>query len=96
MRSGKWMIIAFLTCLCFINTSYLQAAQTENNSFKLVEVRKIWDAAPHNAFTDLIWLLISWAKRAPAQKSDKVNESKSLLITRNFNTTIKCLIYCRQ
>ena len=55
MRSGKWMIIAFLTCLCFINTSYLQAAKTENNSFKLVEVRKIWDAAPHNAFTDLIW-----------------------------------------
>lgn len=55
MRSKKWMIIAFLTCLCFINTSYLHAAQTENNSFKLIEVKKIWNAAPHNAFTDLIW-----------------------------------------
>ena len=25
----------------------------ENHGIKIVEIRKIWDAAPHNAFTDL-------------------------------------------
>lgn len=29
-------------------------AQLNNNSIKLVDVQKIWDKAPHNAFTDLI------------------------------------------
>lgn len=29
-------------------------AQLNNKSIKLVDVNKIWDAAPHNAFTDLI------------------------------------------
>ena len=30
-------------------------AQETEPSLKLVEVRKIWDKAPHNAFTDIIW-----------------------------------------
>ena len=27
---------------------------------ELLESRKIWDAAPHNAFTDLIWFKDAW------------------------------------
>jgi hypothetical protein len=30
-------------------------AQVKENSLKLISVQKIWDASPHNAFTDLIW-----------------------------------------
>jgi hypothetical protein len=30
------------------------AAAVQTNGLELVEVRKIWDAAPHNAFTDLV------------------------------------------
>jgi hypothetical protein len=30
-------------------------AQVKENSLKLQSVQKIWDNAPHNAFTDLIW-----------------------------------------
>lgn len=29
--------------------------QINNSGFKIIEVQKIWDKAPHNAFTDLIW-----------------------------------------
>ncbi|MCS7016146.1 MAG: glycoside hydrolase [Gemmatales bacterium] len=34
--------------------------QSKNTQLKLVEVRKIWDAAPHNAFTDLIRFRDEW------------------------------------
>lgn len=36
------------------------AAAQSNNGAELVEVRKIWDAAPHNAFTDLIRFNDRW------------------------------------
>jgi hypothetical protein len=33
----------------------LVKAQNQTVDLKLISVQKIWDAAPHNAFTDLIW-----------------------------------------
>jgi hypothetical protein len=44
--------------LIFMFAMFLQIllyAQKSEQSLKLVEVHKIWDKAPHNAFTDLLW-----------------------------------------
>lgn len=38
----------------------LMAAEPASSSLKLVEVKKIWDQAPHNAFTDLIRFQDRW------------------------------------
>jgi len=42
---SKWMSLVLLTLVC-------QTALADD-SLKLLDVRKIWDQAPHNAFTDL-------------------------------------------
>lgn len=44
-----------LFVLCFLFSGFKGNAQTGNQDFKLISVKKIWDAAPHNAFTDLTW-----------------------------------------
>ena len=43
-----------------INCMALNSAEPAPQSAALVEVRKIWDAAPHNAFTDLIRFKGQW------------------------------------
>jgi hypothetical protein len=37
------------------NVVFSVSAQNEENNFKLISVKRIWDKAPHNAFTDLMW-----------------------------------------
>lgn len=44
-------VILFILILAF---EIKLNAQEKNNSLKLLEVKKIWDKAPHNAFTDLV------------------------------------------
>ncbi len=50
--------LSFKTGILFIlifSYGILLNAQEKKDSFKLLSVQKIWDKAPHNAFTDLIW-----------------------------------------
>jgi len=51
MKKIDQTILSFLICMLGLNA----LAQKTNSSLKLLDVQKIWDAAPHNAFTDLIW-----------------------------------------
>ena len=51
MKKIGQTILSFLICMLGLNA----LAQKTNSSLKLLDVQKIWDAAPHNAFTDLIW-----------------------------------------
>ena len=51
MKKIGQTILSFLICMLGLNA----LAQKTNSSLKLFDVQKIWDAAPHNAFTDLIW-----------------------------------------
>jgi hypothetical protein len=46
---------AILTAICLVTTGLSLAEEA-----KIVSVRKIWDAAPHNAFTDLIRFKDQW------------------------------------
>jgi len=42
--------------LLFVLLFYFSAeAQMNNSGLEIIKVTKIWDKAPHNAFTDLIW-----------------------------------------
>lgn len=52
-----WLVLAGLMLLGFLSTSVAWAADA---SIELIEVRKIWDGAPHNAFTDLIRYRDEW------------------------------------
>lgn len=48
-------IMCFMVCVFSGNIGFAQADQTvEGGEPELVEVRRIWDKAPHNAFTDLL------------------------------------------
>ena len=46
------MVVAGPLCLAFLVFGTELSAQETDESAKLIEVRKIWDKAPHNAFTD--------------------------------------------
>lgn len=50
-------LLAALTSL--VAPTCLQAADAASKA-EIVEVRKIWDRAPHNAFTDLLWHKDRW------------------------------------
>lgn len=52
--------IAGTLCLMLLMLQSQSRAQAEDTSVKLVEVRKIWDKAPHSAFTDLIRFRNQW------------------------------------
>lgn len=47
----KKVLILFFVISFF----YSSEAQINNSDLELLEVAKIWDKAPHNAFTDIIW-----------------------------------------
>ena len=44
-----------LLFILFSLSPFLLLAQENKITFKLVSVKRIWDKAPHNAFTDLVW-----------------------------------------
>src|ERR1044072_1818689 len=52
---GAWALVRLLLLGV---TAYPAAAA--DNKVELLEVRKIWDRAPHNAFTDLVRFKGSW------------------------------------
>jgi len=49
------MITQILTCLFTTISRFLNAEEPN-----IVSIRKIWDHAPHNAFTDLIYFRNCW------------------------------------
>jgi hypothetical protein len=49
-----------LTAIASVLATVARAAAAEPPTAKLVSVRKIWDKAPHNAFTDLAYLNNRW------------------------------------
>jgi len=54
---GLRKIKILLGCLAVVAASLCRAAPASDPTApqaKLVEVRKIWDQAPHNAFTDIV------------------------------------------
>lgn len=53
----RWLVLAGPMLLGLLSTL---VARAEDASMALVEVRRIWDAAPHNAFTDLIRYRDEW------------------------------------
>lgn len=59
MRNTKILVAGILlVTIGFITT--ILSAQKNDRSVKLVEVRKIWDRAPHNAFTDIVRFQDRW------------------------------------
>ena len=48
------VLAAKLLCVTFLVFATVSNGQESDESMELMEVRKIWDRAPHNAFTDLI------------------------------------------
>jgi hypothetical protein len=50
-----------IALLCFLVTDFFGTFFAEStNQVELVEVRKIWDQSPHNAFTDLVRFKGNW------------------------------------
>lgn len=54
------ILIAGTLCLTFLMLGTQSQAQERDGSMKLIEVQKIWDKAPHNAFTDLVRFQDRW------------------------------------
>lgn len=52
----RWL----LAVLALSATALVAAPKSEQAVPQLIEVRKIWDAGEHNAFTDLIWWHNNW------------------------------------
>src|SRR6266542_773332 len=52
---GAWALVRLL----LLGVSPVTAAATDNQ-VELLEVRRIWDRAPHNAFTDLVRFKGRW------------------------------------
>ena len=59
MRNSYIFLTAALCILASSAGAYLNA-QDRGNPVKLLDVRKIWEKAPHNAFTDLIRFKGEW------------------------------------
>ncbi len=56
LRKGVFILLSVGFLLIF----QLGKSQTEMGNLKLISVQKIWDKAPHNAFTDLIQFNDRW------------------------------------
>lgn len=54
------IVVAGTLCLKLFVFGTQSSAQERDESMKLIEVRKIWDKAPHNAFTDLVRFRDRW------------------------------------
>src|SRR5262245_44462648 len=50
----------YLTAIGLLLCAGILAAEPAKHEAKLVEVKKVWDQAPHNAFTDLIRFQDRW------------------------------------
>lgn len=59
MNNYRSTVFATLCIAASVSTPRLHAQQTER-SVELLEVQKIWDRAPHNAFTDLLRFDNKW------------------------------------
>ncbi len=90
MTKHRFSFICLLAALSYTSSS----AKEDKSTPTLVEVRKIWDKAPHNAFTDLVRFKDEWfcvfregkghvspdgALRVIASKDSKVWRSTALL-----------------
>lgn len=62
LRGISWKLAAatWAFLLAWLATTCLDAAEQPPVEAKIVESRKIWDRAPHNAFTDLIRFRDAW------------------------------------
>ncbi len=59
--NSRWKMIALLTTFSAGTLAAFSAAdRVASSGLELVEVRKIWDQAPHNAFTDLVRFQERW------------------------------------
>jgi len=56
----KYFVLLLILILSFSCLSIHSHAQAKNVQLKLLGVQKIWDKAPHNAFTDLIYAKGRW------------------------------------
>ena len=56
MTKHRFSFICLLAALSYTSSS----AKEDKVIPKLIEVRKIWDKAPHNAFTDLVRFKDEW------------------------------------
>ncbi len=54
------ILVAEILCLTILVFTTQLSAQESDEAMRLVEVRKIWDKAPHNAFTDLVRFRDRW------------------------------------
>ena len=83
---------AFQSCFILIfSYGILLNAQEKKDSFKLLSVQKIWDKAPHNAFTDLIWhnnAAFNFGYGCGEKKSLRLYKSSD---GRNFETLVEDL-----
>lgn len=59
MRNSAILVVETLCLTLFVFPSQ-SSAQERDETTKLIEVRKIWDKAPHNAFTDLVRFKDRW------------------------------------
>ena len=84
MRKISAMLMALLFMLILLPHT-AGAAEPQPGGVELLEVRKIWDAGPHNAFTDLIRYKEQWFcafREAPAHKGG-VRDSKIRVLASN-------------
>lgn len=58
-RKNGLFVLFILCSICSMNCLQVKAQENEN-SLTLIKVQKIWDKAPHNAFTDLIRYKDRW------------------------------------
>ena len=56
----RWPVAAAISLLCSIPAGSPLISRAAQGDVELLDVRKIWDRAPHNAFTDLVWFGEQW------------------------------------
>ena len=57
---SRWPVAAAISLLCSIPAESPLISRAAQGDVELLDVRKIWDRAPHNAFTDLVWFGEQW------------------------------------
>ena len=56
----KREILYFVVVISFWVTFKVNSQTVKDSQVKIISVQKIWDKAPHNAFTDLVWFNNRW------------------------------------
>ena len=91
MSTQSWRcllgVVAVISSLGFAHLN--QAAGAEYPKLELVSAEKIWDAGPHNAFTDLIRYKDRWVcafRDAPAHKGGSKDSSIRVIVSNDAKT----------